>query len=52
VRRQLLETEDREKAQRLKNAAKPDSEVVKVSTEDLEKDLQIAEQEREGQAAG
>jgi hypothetical protein len=52
VRRQLLEQEDRVKAQRLRDAAKPDSEIAKVSTEDLEKELKIAEQEREGQAAG
>lgn len=52
VRRQLLEQEDRVKAQRLRDVAKPDSEVAKVSTEDLEKDLKVAEQEREGQAAG
>lgn len=50
VRRQLLEQEDRVKAQRMKDAPKPD--VVKESTEDLEKDLQIAEQDRESQAAG
>jgi len=52
VRRQLLEAEDRVKAQRLRDVAKPDAEVAKVSTEDLEKELKIAEQEREGQAAG
>jgi hypothetical protein len=52
VRRQLLEQEDRVKAQRIRDAAKPDSEVAKVSTEDLEKELKIAEQERESQAAG
>ena len=51
VRRQLLEQEDRVKAQRLRSVPKPDSEVTPVSTEDLEKDLKIAEQEREGQDA-
>lgn len=48
VRQQLLEQEDRVKAQRLRDVPKPD--VEKVSTEDLEKDLKIAEQERESQA--
>lgn len=52
VRRQLLEQEDRVKAQRLRDVPKPDSEVKPISTEDLEKDLKVAEQEREGQAAG
>lgn len=41
VRKHMLEAEDREKAKLLKEAAKP------VSTEDLEKELQIATSERE-----
>lgn len=51
VRRQLLEQEDRVKAQRLRSVPKPDSEVVKESTEDLERELKIAEQARESEAA-
>jgi hypothetical protein len=52
VRRQLLEQEDRVKAQRLRNIPKPDSTiaVVKEDTADLEKELEIAGKERE--AAG
>ena len=45
VRRQMLEREDREKAKLMRDAPKP--AVDKVSTEDLEKELGIAEQERE-----
>ena len=41
VRRQMLEAEDREKARLMKEAPKP------VSTEDLEKELNIAATERE-----
>lgn len=52
VRRQLLEQEDRVKAQRLKSVPKPDSpEVAKESVEDLEKELDLAEQTRESAAA-
>ena len=47
VRRQMLEREDREKARALRNAPKPDSEIEKKSTEELEKELDIVEKERE-----
>ena len=43
VRRQMLEKEDREKARLMREAPKP------VSTEDLEKELDIAAEAREGQ---
>jgi hypothetical protein len=45
VRRQMLETEDREKARAMKDAAKPDS--TKVNVDELEKELKIAEETRE-----
>lgn len=47
VRRQMLEREDRIKAATLRNAAKPDS----VATEELEKELNVAEQTRESENA-
>jgi hypothetical protein len=48
VRRQMLEAEDRVKAQRLREAPKPDSpEVVKEETAELERELDIAGKERE-----
>jgi len=50
VRRQMLEAEDRVKAQRLKEVPKPDSEVTKESTEELEKELDIATRKRESEA--
>ena len=43
VRRQLLEKEDREKARLMRDAPKP------VSTEDLERELNIVQNEREAQ---
>ncbi len=43
VRRQMLEAEDREKARLMREAPKP------VSTEDLEKELDIAAKAREAQ---
>ena len=49
VRRQMLEREDREKARALRNAPKPDSELDKKSTEELEKELDIASAERESE---
>jgi hypothetical protein len=55
VRRQMLETEDREKAKAMRNAAKPDSEIKPaetISTEELEKELGVAEQQRESEAVG
>lgn len=42
VKRQLLEAEDRKKAELLRNAPKPD-----VDVKDLEKELDIVEKERE-----
>jgi hypothetical protein len=52
VRRQLLEQEDRVKAQRLRNVPKPDTTiaVVKEETADLEKELDLATRERESEA--
>lgn len=56
VRRQFLERESREQARSLRNAAKPDSaisdsskESEKESIADLERELNIAESEREKQ---
>lgn len=49
VRRQILEQEDREKARALRNAATPDA--AKVDVTELEKELNVAGQEREAQAA-
>ena len=43
VRRQMLEAEDRKKAQLMSQAPKPQSE----SVEDLEKELDVVQQERE-----
>lgn len=51
VRQQMLEHEDREKAKLLRNAPKPDS-TGKVSTDDLEKELDIAESNRQAESAG
>lgn len=45
LRQQMLEREDREAARAMKNAAQPDTK----STEDLEKDLDIASAEREAE---
>jgi hypothetical protein len=47
ARRQLLETEDREKARLLRNAPKPDATATNVA--ELEKELDVASTEREGQ---
>lgn len=47
VRRQILEKEDREKARLMRDAPKPD----KISTEDLEKELDIAARNREAEAS-
>lgn len=47
VRRQILEKEDREKARLMRDAPKPD----KISTEDLEKELDIAARTREAEAS-
>ena len=44
VRRQMLEREDRERAKLMRDAP-----VAKVSTEDLEKDLNLASAEREAE---
>ncbi len=50
VRRQMLETEDREKARIIRNAPKPDSTVAEtISTEDLEKELGVAETTRQAE---
>jgi hypothetical protein len=46
VKRQMLETEDREKARLIREAPTP------ISTEDLEKDLDIASAEREATVKG
>lgn len=45
VKRQLLEAEDRKKAELLRNAPKPDTD-----TADLEKELGVVEKERESYA--
>jgi hypothetical protein len=53
VRRQMLETEDREKARALKDAAKPDSANQtnqKVDVEELERELNVAEKARESES--
>lgn len=51
IRRQLMEREDRERARLLRNAPKPISENnEKISTEELEKELGVAEQSREAQS--
>lgn len=50
VRQQMLEKEDRERAKLLANAPKPLMEVTKESTEDLEKELDIASAAREAEA--
>jgi hypothetical protein len=50
VRRQMLEREDREKARALRSAAQPDVAAEKKSTEELEKELDIATAEREAQS--
>lgn len=48
VRRQLLEQEDRVKAQRLRNVPKPDApEIVKEETAELERELNVAAETRE-----
>lgn len=56
VRQQMLEKEDREKARLIREAPKPSTTVAapsttilpeKESTEDLEKELDVAEQQRE-----
>lgn len=44
ARRQILEAEDREKARAMREAAKPDAV---ISTEDLEKELNVVEKARE-----
>lgn len=46
VRRQILEQEDRAKAASMRNAAQPDN----ISVEDLEKELDVVEREREAQS--
>jgi hypothetical protein len=51
VRRQMLEAEDREKARVLKNAPKPDSAIDKVETEELEKALDLAAEQRDKQSS-
>lgn len=45
VKRQLLEQEDRKKAELLRNAPKPDTDV-----KDLEQELGVVEKEREAEA--
>lgn len=47
VRRQMLEAEDREKAKALRNAAQPATPTI--TTEELEKELNVATETREGQ---
>lgn len=47
ARRQLLEQEDREKARLIRSAPKPDATIADVA--ELEKDLKVAEVERENQ---
>lgn len=51
VRRQILEKEDREKAKLMRTAPKPISEVKddteRISTEELEKELEIVEDARQ-----
>ena len=51
VRRQMLETEDREKAKLLKNAPKPADAVSQEDVADLEREVGIAAAERESQAS-
>jgi hypothetical protein len=46
----MLETEDREKARALKDAAKPDSANQKVDVEELERELNVAEKTRESES--
>lgn len=48
VRKQMLETEDRQKAHALKNAAQPDN--AKVDVEELERELKVAEKTRESES--
>lgn len=47
VKRQILEKEDRETAKKMKEAAKPDNA---ISTEELEKELEVVSSEREAQS--
>lgn len=48
VRQQMLEREDREKARALRSAASPDSQIKdKTDINELEKELGVAQQERE-----
>jgi len=51
VRRQMLETEDREKAKLLKNAPKPADAVSDEDVKELEREVGIAAAERESQAS-
>jgi len=51
VRRQMLETEDRETAKLLKNAPKPADAVSDEEVKELEKEVGIAAAERESQAS-
>jgi hypothetical protein len=50
AKRQMLEREDRELARSLRNAAKPDNEKTDVA--ELERELGVAEKERESQVTG
>jgi len=45
VRRQMLEAEDRKKAESIRNAAKPDASAV-VDVSDLEKEMDLAAENR------
>lgn len=46
VRKQMLQAEDREKARLMREAVKPDDS--KIDVKDLERELNIVEQERNG----
>jgi hypothetical protein len=49
VRQQMLENEDKARAEAMKKAAKPDTEQEKKETEEFEKELEDAKRAREAQ---
>lgn len=55
IKKQMLETEDREKARAMREAPKPDSvtntKVDKVDVEELERELDVVTKDRESQSA-
>jgi len=54
VRQQILEREDRERARAMREAPKPDSQLVKngeIDVSELEREIGIAEAEREAQSS-